>query len=82
MKTRQRQLDKWNKGHISLMVRQTDEWTDGETRGQTNRYMGRQHRWMDGQVDWQRDTWTAKQTGRRMHRQTGQTENRQRLTNS
>ena len=33
------------------MVRQTDEWTDGETRGQTDRHMGKQDRWVDGQMD-------------------------------
>ena len=44
------QTDSWTNGmKVSLMVRQTDKWTDEETRGQTDRQIGRQKdRWKDG----------------------------------
>ena len=48
-----RQLDNANGTKASLMARQTDEWTDGETRGQTDRHMGRQGRWVDRHMDGQ-----------------------------
>ena len=79
MKTRQ--TDSWTNGtKVSLVVRQTDEWTDGETIGQTDRYMGRQDRWVDGQLNKQAKGWTDRQarqktdrdslTARRMGRST------------
>ena len=51
MKTRRTVDGSWTDGtKVSLMARQTDEWTDGEARPE-HRQVGRQDSWVDGETD-------------------------------